>query len=128
MIKFAAAGTLAAAALAICGAAQASDGLKLSYKDLDLGRPKDAHTFRLRMETAAAYMCRAEISTGSHSGGRSLCEARTRNDMLASMPAETRSVYQAALNGRASDRLAQARAAASAASGSAVTATVAPPN
>ena len=124
MLKSAIAGSAAAALLAICGVANAADDFRLSFKDLDLGQPQDAQVFRARMRSTAAKLCSAEVLTGTRLDGRTRCEAGARDDMLASLPAQTRAVYLDALKGRASDKLAKAGAP----QGAAVTATIASPN
>lgn len=106
---------IAAAAASLClaaGAAQAASPAP-GYDDLDLGRPKDAQTYRMRLQRATDRICERENATGYNYAQRYECQARTGKSLMEAMPQDVRTIYLGALKGQASDKLARARLAAS---------------
>lgn len=99
---------LAATAMLTAGAAAAATAP--GYGDLDLGRPSDAKAYRARIDRVADRAC--ESASGLNAAQQMFeCRARTRATLTAALPQDVRTVYQAALNGQASDALARARLA-----------------
>ncbi len=105
---------LSAAGILLTAGAAAAAPSTPGYDDLDLGRPGDAAAYRHRVDLASEWKCEREDPSGFNPNAKVACQARARQAAMAAMPEETRVVYQAALKGQASDRLARARLAAAA--------------
>ena len=101
----------ATAILLTAGAANAAPAAP-GYDDLDLGRPADARAYRTRVQMAAERLCEREDPTGFNPTANFACQSRMKQGAVAAMPQEVRAIYQAALTGQASDKLARARLAA----------------